>query len=579
MRFWFVILLMAALRTATAFSPYYANGQPSRWDFNYTGFDPRVFNSSTKAIRYYIGNTATTANRAAELNAVRAAFAQWQAIPGTVLKFEDAGFAPADLDDIKLGDGTNSVFWTTRASVASAYIPGGVDMSSRAAYTLVALDAQNRIIEADTALNARVFSWFTDFNNTASGAQFVESILLHEIGHFLGLDHTPVGGATVIDSGPGIGPEAGLSSDEFAAAHFLYPSAGTSGQYGTIAGTVRMNGGGIHGAIVTVETAQGIAVSGTATDTLGNYSLPALPPGAYNVHVSPMDPDTLSPYETLFRPRDLASDFGAAVTAFKATENTTATVNAGATTTLNLTVTSGAPLRIQQIMKPTPLVNAPSPIRYSAGVNQGQTLYIGATGNGIPSDATLSVTGDGITIGPMIYTPNRFYSTQNLVQAQITISSNATPGLRTIVLRHGTDVAYANGYLEIYPPVIDYNFDGLDDRFQRQYFALWTAANAAPTADPDGDRFSNAFEALTGSNPTNAASFNFGIQQIDIVGGGLRVTWKSDVGKQYQLYGSATASGATWQTIGSPVTATTNLTSQTDSGTSAVKVFKLRLLP
>ena len=147
------------------------------------------------------------------------------------------------------------------------------------------------------------------------------------------------------------------------------------------------------------------------------------------------------------------------------------------------------------------------------------------------------------------------------------------------MLRRGTDVAYANGYLEIYPPVIDYNFDGLDDRFQRLYFPLWTAANAAPTADPDGDHFSNAFEALTGSDPTNAASFNFGIQQIDVAQGGRRITWKSDVGKQYQLYGTTDAAGALWQTIGSPVTATTNLSSQIESGVSGVKIFKLRLLP
>src|SRR5206468_2589031 len=154
-----------------------------------------------KAIRFYIGTkTYTDANRTAELNAVRAAFAQWQAIPGTTIKFEEAGFAPAGLQDIVLGDGTNSIFWTTNATVA------GVDMSNRAGYTLVALDAQNRIIEADTALNARIFSWFTEINNTNSGAQFVESVVLHEVGHFLGLDHTPVGGGTVIDNGPGIGP-------------------------------------------------------------------------------------------------------------------------------------------------------------------------------------------------------------------------------------------------------------------------------------------------------------------------------------------------------------------------------------
>jgi hypothetical protein len=579
MRFWLgVILLALALRTGTSFSPYYANGQPSRWDFNYTGADPRAFNTATKAIRYYIGtNTATVANRAAELNAVRAVFAQWQAIPGTVLKFEDAGFAPADLDDIKLGDGTNSVFWTTRSFVA-----GNVDMTGRAAYTMVLLDAQNRIVEADTALNARIFSWFTDYNNTASGAQFVEAILAHEIGHFLGVDHTPLGGATVIDGGPGIGPEAGLSSDEFAAARFLYPAASTASQYGTIAGVVRMNGVGIHGAIVTAETTTGAAVSATPSDSAGNYKLPMLPPGAYNVHVSPLDPDAASQYASLFRPVDIATDFGAAVTAFKPTENTAATVTAGGTATLNFNVTSGEPaFRIQQISKPTPLENAPSPVRYSVGVNLGASFYMGVAGSAIPTDAVLSITGDGVTIGPMNFQANRLYNnTLNLLQAQVTVASNATPGLRTVMVRRGTDLAYANGYLEIYPPAPDFNFDGLDDRFQRQYFALFTAPEAAPTADPDGDHFSNAFEALTGSNPVDAASHNFLIQQVDLTRFGGRVSWKSDVGKQYQLYGKDDVATGAWQAVGGPITATTNLTSEADSNAgSVVRIYKLRLLP
>src|SRR5678816_2363285 len=109
-----------------------------------------------------------------------------------------------------------------------------------------------------------------------------------------------------------------------------------------------MNGAGIHGAIVTAETTQGITVSATASDTAGNYRMPALPPGAYNVHVSPMDPDSASPYESLFRAIDVAVDFGVAVINFKATENSSATVTASVTTTLNFNVTSGAPaFRIQ----------------------------------------------------------------------------------------------------------------------------------------------------------------------------------------------------------------------------------------
>src|SRR5687768_11533854 len=197
MRFSVLTLCALVLRTTMAFSPYYADGNVARWDVNYGGYDPHAFNTATKAIRFYLGNSATTANRMAELNAIRASFAQWQAIPGAVLKFEEAGTLPATMDDIVSGDGTNSGFWTTRSVV------DGVSMIGRSGYTVVRYDAQNRIVEADIALNAWLYAWFTDFNNTASGAQFVEATGLHEIGHLLGLDHTPVGAATVIDGGAG----------------------------------------------------------------------------------------------------------------------------------------------------------------------------------------------------------------------------------------------------------------------------------------------------------------------------------------------------------------------------------------
>jgi hypothetical protein len=574
MHFWFGVILFAlALRPAVAFSPYYSNGNAARWDFNYTGADPRAFNTTTKAIRFYIGNSASTVNRTAELNAIRASFAQWQAIPGTALRFEEAGFAPVGLDDIVLGDGTNSVFWTTRSTVA------GVSMIGRSGYTLVALDEQNRIVEADIALNAWLYSWFTDFSNTNSGAQFVETTVLHEIGHLLGLDHTPVGGATVVDGGPGLGPGVGLSSDEIAAARFLYPATTTSAQVGGISGTVRLNGVAIRGAIVTAETTNGIAISSTPSDSSGFYRLPALPPGSYQVHVSPLDSDAASTTESLFRASDIAGDFGSAVTAFKPSENTSATVNAGVTTTLNLNVAAGEPaFRIQQIMKPTTLANAPSPVRYGVAVHPGDSLYVGVYGNAIPPDSTFSITGNGISIHSVTHEPNRF-GAQHLLKAHITVATNATSGLRTIVVRRGNEIAYANGYFEIYAPAPDYNFDGLDDRFQRRYFALFTASEAGPTADPDADRFSNAFEALTSSDPTNPASFNFRIDAINIVRGAPRVTWKSDTGKQYQLYGKTNVAGTEWQLIGGPVTAITNETVQIDSIGAGQKYYKLRLLP
>ena len=56
-----------------------------------------------------------------------------------------------------------------------------------------------------------------------------------------------------------------------------------------------------------------------------------------------------------------------------------------------------------------------------------------------------------------------------------------------------------------------YAGDGIDDAWQVQYFGIGNA-NAAPTADPDGDGQNNLLEYLAGTSPTNSASaFTLGI--------------------------------------------------------------------
>lgn len=559
-----------------AFSPYYSGGRVARWDVNFSGYDPNVFNASTKTIRYFIGSdTWSTVNRTAELNAIRASFAQWQAISGTTLKFEEAGLATTNID-IWLGDGRNLVFWAKSNRVND----GMDDITNLVGYTLIALDAENRILESDIALNGVNSSWITDFSNTVSAANFVESIALHEIGHFLGLDHSPLGGATVLDGSPGVGPSAGLSTDEISAARFLYPAAGTLAQLGGVSGTVRLNGAGVSGAMVAIETSAGIAISATPTDAAGNYQLPALAPGNYLVHASPLDPNTAAANMSLFRGKDVAFDFPNPNTGFKATENTPVTLAAGAVTTVNFSVASSAdPLRVQQLSKPTTVAGAPSQVRYAVGGKPGTQFYVGVLSAAFTADTQLQITGPGISLGNTVFELNRFGNGLNLIQTLVTIAPDAVPGLRTFVVRKGGDVAYANGYFEVFSPTPDYNFDGLDDRFQRQYFPLFTAPEAGPGADPDNDRFSNAFEQLTATDPKNAQSFLFQIERVDLLQGQARITFKSDVGKQYQLYGKEDAAGAVWQTVGPAVTAIANSTVITDDTARALKFYKLRLLP
>src|SRR5438067_11353915 len=71
-----------------------SNGDPLRWHLDPPdpSVDTNVVNPNTKAIRYFLASDAySTTNTAAELNALRASFAQWQAISGMVQNFGDAG--------------------------------------------------------------------------------------------------------------------------------------------------------------------------------------------------------------------------------------------------------------------------------------------------------------------------------------------------------------------------------------------------------------------------------------------------------------------------------------------------------
>jgi hypothetical protein len=183
-------------------------------------------------------------------------------------------------------------------------------------------------------------------------------------------------------------------------------------------------------------------------------------------------------------------------------------LKAGVTATQNFTVEFGTPtFWVTRLRPPTSdpeyLVQVNAPI----AVRPGQSnVWVGVYSPKLPAaGASLSVSGDGLTLGSSTFRANVF-NNLNLISVRISVASNATPGMRSFVVRQGANVAFVNGFLVIPPPIPDQNFDGLDDRFQRQYFPLFTAATAAPTADPDKDGYDNLAEYAAGTNPTNAAS-------------------------------------------------------------------------
>jgi hypothetical protein len=304
-----------------------------------------------------------------------------------------------------------------------------------------------------------------------------------------------------------------------------------------------------------------------------------MPPGQYRVRVTPLDPAVAGNVSFLVRGRDIAPAYDSAGTGFLPSPPSPVTLTAGATATQSFAVTSGEPaFRITHIRAPSAVAESFSWSAYPVSLRPGQSNYfVGVASASLPtSDATLLITGDGLTLGAPVFNT---LSGSNFISVEISVASNATPGLRTFVVQRGNDLAYANGFLEIQTPYPDFNFDGLDDRFQRQYFPLFTAPEAAPNADPDGDGFNNQAEYISGTVPTNSLSL-LQIEGVTLSGGGSTLTWKSAPQKRYQVWSRRDVAGDPWRTNGLPVTATNNLTQFTDvAATNAFRFYRIQALP
>jgi len=81
----------------------------------------------------------------------------------------------------------------------------------------------------------------------------------------------------------------------------------------------------------------------------------------------------------------------------------------------------------------------------------------------------------------------------------------------------------------------DFNSNGLPDLWENRFFF---GSTADPTADPDGDGFSNSEEAIAGTNPLDASSYLALYSSMEEEG--LQLSWINNPDKAFQLQSSAT---------------------------------------
>lgn len=535
---WFVFLALLLLLRPMPVLAYVLDqttpGNPLRWPFDQPNLvHTNSLNPSTHAIRYHIASDAwSAAHRSEEIESVRASFDPWQAIPGVAIRFEFAGLVPPETP-LHTSDHTNLVYWTRE----DKFVNGGRD-DIRFSLALTYLSSTNGVIhEADIVLNGRTYSWFTNPLETSPNRIFVESTMLHEIGHLLGLDHSPAGGATMFpNGGDGIDAYLGLSSDDIAAARALYGRETDRTRRSSLHGRVTLRGEPLPGAVVALEDIHGNLVAANPTRIDGTFEMAGLDPGTYQARIFPLDPNDASQF--LARGRDLSTYFltNAIQTQFAPVVRTNLQLLPGTTLGADFEAISSSPSpRITSIRIPG---SSQDPIFHSALAalaRPGQSnLVVGVFSPEFPVvGGVLRVTGTGIRVGP-----TQMDAGGNLRgrSALIQIDPNAVPGMRSLLVEwpDGSWSA-AHGFLDIQPASRDDNFDGFPDEYQRLHFPRFTAPEASPAADPDGDGADNAHEYASGTDPQQASSV-FKILSVEVNAGGGAVRFLSLPGKRYRLF-------------------------------------------
>jgi hypothetical protein len=243
-------------------------------------------------IRYFVNERDIPGVTAGDFrSAIGRAAGTWQAVPGVRLRFEDQGFttaAPVGLD------GRNTLGFQDRP-----------DLDRVLGSTSLLLDADTgALVEADIFFNTR-FPWSVTQQGEA-GRVDVESVVLHELGHFIGLGHSAIGeteftgtgGRRVLGSGavmfpialtPGSTADRVLQDDDMAGAQDLYGD-GSRASSGSITGRVTKNGRGVYGAhVVAFNLETGRLVGGFTLAGDGTFVIAGLEAGPHVLRVEPLD--------------------------------------------------------------------------------------------------------------------------------------------------------------------------------------------------------------------------------------------------------------------------------------------------
>ncbi|HYR44396.1 MAG TPA: matrixin family metalloprotease, partial [Terriglobia bacterium] len=261
----FIFFVLVFSRTAAAYTRITASsGQNPKW--------------SSMPVSYWINEKGLSRiSNGSDFAAVQASFRTWESIQTASIQFAYKGTTPVGT----VGhDGLNVVTFTDTS------VPLG---SSTIAATFSFFKSENGQLlfdESDIAFNPSL-----DFSTSGELGKFdIQSVLTHEIGHLLGLDHAGMVSSVMVPFGsPSQLDQRTLAYDDIAGVMEIYPNPSTMPATGQIRGVIQADITPVFGAHVVAVDSSGTPVVSTLSQRDGGYILRFLPPGTYRVYSEPLD--------------------------------------------------------------------------------------------------------------------------------------------------------------------------------------------------------------------------------------------------------------------------------------------------